>query len=108
MCVVPADVQRQLLLETRATIRDQQPSRALVLQGTDHTFDDCDTAVLADGSESLVDTSSSAPAPESLVAELLALVGDQVLGSGSSVPDGLPGIRVRNPVASGYSIVLRG
>jgi hypothetical protein len=29
MCVVPADVQRQVLPETRATVRHQQPCRTL-------------------------------------------------------------------------------
>jgi len=86
--VVPADVQRQLALESRPAVRNKQPSRALVLQGADHSLDDRDTAVLADGSESLADASSSAPPSKPLVAELVALVGDQVAGAGPSLADG--------------------
>jgi hypothetical protein len=48
--------------------------------GADQSLDDRDTAILAHGSESLADTPSSAPSSESFVAELHALVGDQVTG----------------------------
>ena len=79
--VVPVDVQRQLPLKSSGTVGDQESSCALVLQGADHSLDDRDTAVLANGPESLPDAPSLAPASESPVSKLLTLVGDQVTGS---------------------------
>ena len=61
-------------------VGDQQPSRALVLQAADQSFDDRDAAVLADRAEALLDLPTGTPPLEPLVGELRAVVGDDVLG----------------------------
>ena len=64
MTVVPHDEKRELTSEFLAAVRDDQPSRALVFDRPDESFDDGDTAVLTHGTESLVDILSAAPLSE--------------------------------------------
>jgi hypothetical protein len=78
MLVVPVDVQGKLSTQVSTPIRDEQPTSALALDRSDQALDDCDAAVLADGSEPLTDPATTTPSIKVLVAELLALVGDQV------------------------------
>jgi hypothetical protein len=87
MTVVPHDEKRELTSEFLAAVRDDQPSRALVFDRPDESFDDGDTAVLTHGTESLADTVSAAPLSETSRDELLAVIGDQVLRSGSRLPN---------------------
>ena len=66
MGVVPGDVEGLLLPESRETERDQdQPSRALRLEGSDATLDHREAAVLPDGSESVLNPSAVAPTAKS-------------------------------------------
>ncbi len=78
VAVVPVDVQRQLAAEGVTLVRDQQPTRALVLDRSDQPLDHGDAAVLADCTKALLYTPAAAPSPESFVRELGALVGDQM------------------------------
>ncbi len=76
--VVPGNEQRQLSSKCIPAVRDDHLPCAFVLDCPDEPFDDGDTSVLADGTESLADTLSTAPPPKRLVTKLLALVRDQV------------------------------
>ena len=82
MAVVPLDEQREFAPESRAVIGNDELARALVLDGPNQSFDNRETAIFLDGPESLVDTTSATPAPESTVGELPAVVGDQVTRTG--------------------------
>ena len=78
IAVKPLDEQRQFTPERVATVRNDQPTCALVFDRPDESFDDCKTSVLTDGSEALMDALPTTPSSKRPVAKLLALVGDQV------------------------------
>jgi hypothetical protein len=79
MAVVPLDEQRELTPESRPVIRNDELARALVLEGPDESLDDRETAVFLDGPEALSDATAAAPAPEAVIRELPAMVGNQMM-----------------------------
>ena len=84
--VVPAAPERHLLREGGTSERNEHETpRALGLEGAYEAFDDSDASVLSDGSESVLDLPTPAPALESLRGELSPLVRDQVAGTGAGV-----------------------
>jgi hypothetical protein len=87
IAVKPLDEQRQFTPERVATVRNDQPTCALVFDRPDESFDDCKTPVLTDGSETLMDAFPTTPLSESSRDELLAVIGDQVLRRGSRLPN---------------------
>ncbi len=88
VAVVPVEVERQLLLEGGETVRDRDESRgALVLDGSDAALDHGEAAVLADGAEALADVSAATPASELPGDELPALVGDEIPGLMTHLPE---------------------
>ena len=68
-----------------ALVGDQQSPCALALQRSNEALDHRDTAVLADRTEALTNPAATAPFPERLVAELFALVSDEMSGCGSGL-----------------------
>ena len=86
--VVPLREQRQLSVKDVALVGEQQLPRALVLDRANQPFDNSDAAVLADRPEALTNPAATAPFPKRLVAELLALVSDEMSGYGSGLPNG--------------------
>ena len=69
--VVPVPPERQLRDEVGAAERNEhETSRALALQGAHQPLDDRDAAVLADGTEAVLDAAAAAPALEALRGEL--------------------------------------
>ena len=76
--VEPSDKQRELPPKAVATVGDQEAPSALVFDRPDESFDDRETTVLSYGSETLADTFPATPSSERSVAELLALISDQV------------------------------
>ena len=79
--VVPGRVAAQLVSHRGESERDENPSSALGLHRANKPFDDRDTAVLADRAEPGSDGILAGPVIEGLAEELLALVGDDVLGA---------------------------
>jgi len=69
---------------TAGQAADGQQPRALVLHRSDEPLDHRDAAVLADGSESLLDAATTTPPAELLLRELNAVVGDEVSWSAPS------------------------
>src|SRR5438093_4497708 len=77
--VVPGEVEFELLLEGRETVRNlDESARALVLERPDASFNHSKAAVRTDGAEALPDAAASTPAPEPPGDELPALVGDEM------------------------------
>jgi hypothetical protein len=85
MAIVPGDEQRQFSANLASAVGDHEPSRALVLHRQNEPFDDRDAAVFANGFETLMYAFPATPSTKRLVAELLALVGDQVPRTRSGV-----------------------
>ena len=75
--VVPRDEQREFTPQLPPVVGNDQPARALVLDGSDEPFDDRETAMFLDGTDALADATSLAPTPKVVIDELRALVGDQ-------------------------------
>jgi hypothetical protein len=88
MTVVPRQEERKLAPKRIATVRDDQPLRALVFESPDESFNNSKTAVLADGSKPLADPPATAPSSEAFVGELRSLIGDQMSRHGASLPNG--------------------
>ncbi len=78
MAVVPLDEQRKLAPQCRTVIGNDEFARALVLDGPDESFNNRETAIFLDGPEALSDATAAAPAPEAIVRELSAMVGNQM------------------------------
>ncbi len=90
--VVPVDVQQQLMLEGCEAEGDEDRPRTLVLHRADESLEDPEAAVLADGTEPLLDATMPTPRAELVGGELRALIGDEVPGpaaclSGSAVEE---------------------
>src|SRR5690606_20685629 len=79
----PSGVAVELGLEGLGLERDQEQSAALGLHASPEALNDGDGAVLADGAPAWLDPPSGAPA-SIILAELDALVADEVLGCASS------------------------
>ncbi len=90
MAVVPFDEQRELTEESRPVIGNDEPARALVLDGPDESLDNREAAIFLDGAEALSDTAAVAPAPEAVIRELPAMVGHQMTWTGSCLPECSP------------------
>jgi hypothetical protein len=88
MPVVPGHEHRQLSPEVLSTVRNQQLPGALTFDGSNQPLDHSNTAVLANRTEPLTNPSPTTPTPESLVAELLALVSDEMSWCDPSLPNG--------------------
>ncbi len=78
--VVPVEAAKQLSPHVAAAQRDDDSTRALVLERSDEAFGNRDAAVLADGAKPRLDACALAPGLEALTPELRALVADDVLG----------------------------
>ena len=79
--VEPGDVIVELAAERVSRQRnDRQQPRAFVLHRLDKSLDDGEAAVLADGAEALLDSTTAAPDAERSCRELNAGIGDQVGG----------------------------
>jgi hypothetical protein len=87
MAVVPLDEQGKLALQYGSVIWNNELACALGLDGADETFDDGQATVLLNRAESLTDAPASAPAPEAVVGELSALVGDGMARTGLRIAD---------------------
>ena len=86
LAVVPAGEQRELRAQRARRVRDEQPPRALIPDGPDEPFDQCDAPELTDGAEALADPAPARPCTECSIAELHALIGDQVARMASRLP----------------------
>ena len=90
VAVVPDEVESQFALERFESIgNESQSSRALSLDCSNTPLDDCQAPVLPQSPEAKLNSSMSAPAPESLRDELLAVVRNDVAGSLSRCPEGI-------------------
>ena len=90
VAVVPSEVELQFALERCKPIgNENQSPRALVLDGSNTPLDDCQAPVLPQSSETKLNSSTSAPAPESLRDKLLAVVRNEVVGSLPCPPEGI-------------------
>jgi len=88
VAVVPGTIELQTLLEGDETVRDRYESpRALGLERPDAALDHGEAAILADGAEPLPDTAATAPASELPGDELPALVGDEIPGLMTHLPE---------------------
>ena len=76
--VIPGEIESKLKTQIRLSQRDENATGAFGFQGADHTLDDGNGAVFADGAESGLDFPALAPALEGLAPELTAFVGDDV------------------------------
>ncbi len=76
MAVVPLDEQREFTAKRRPIVRNDELARALLLDGTDESLDNRETAIFLDGPEALSNTTVAAPAPEAVIRELPAMVGN--------------------------------
>ena len=91
--VVPVKVAEKLFAHAIAPQRDHDAARALGLEGANEALEDGGACVHAHGAEARPDASALAPGPESVAAELPALVADEVvrLGRRARLRDGRAG-----------------
>ena len=88
MAVIPGEVEPQFVPECGEPEGDQdQAPSALHLDGSDAPLNHREAAILPDGAESVLNTPPMAPPPESLRGELNALVGDEMPGSLTRLPE---------------------
>ncbi len=85
--VVPGHVERDLPSQGGAVVRNEKPSRALLLHGSNESLDDGDTSRPANCSETLNDSAATAPTPKSMTSKLLPLVSNNVSGSSAGLAD---------------------
>ena len=81
--IEPFRIKRQFPVERRATKWHEDPARAFVLETQDDSFNERDTAMLADGAEAGCDPLAITPILEHAAPELLALVADNVFDNGA-------------------------
>ncbi len=75
---IPSEEDRKLCVESVPLIRDDDPARALVLQGQDQSLDQADAPMLPDGPVPRPDTLRATPTSKTGAVELFLLVTDQV------------------------------
>jgi hypothetical protein len=78
--VVPAHGALHGHLERATPQRHHGQNTRAFLEGADATFHDSNAAPLADGAETLVDGVAATPLVQTMITELLALVGNQMPG----------------------------
>ena len=66
----------------------QNDARTLVLETQDESFNECDTSMLANGTEAGCDSLAITPILEHAAPELLALVADDVFRGGTGGVNG--------------------
>ena len=79
--IIPREIESKLITHVELSQRDDNLARAFGFQGADHTLDDGNGTVFADGAIAGSDFLPFAPVFESLTPELSAFVGDDVSGS---------------------------
>ena len=86
--IVPVRKTRKLLMERTRAKWEQYDVRTAVLERQDESFNDRDTAVLANSTEAGRDPVVITPILEHAAPELLTLVGDDVFRGGTGGVDG--------------------
>ena len=102
--VIPGEIEPKLKSQVGLSQRDKNTTGAFGFQGADHTLNDGNGAVFADGPEAGLDVPASAPAFEGLAPELTAFVRDDVFGS---LTGSVNGAAEEGPDLEGIGLVVK-